>query len=86
MFPIRDDVPSRTYPYATLGLIGNLGHFVFNPASPVQAVGARPLRRTIEREIQNPLALKLLEGEFPEGSRVEVDVDPGACGLKFKKV
>jgi ATP-dependent Clp protease ATP-binding subunit ClpB len=49
------------------------------------AYGARPLRRTIEREIQNPLALRLLEGEFPEGSRVKVDVDPKAGGLKFKK-
>jgi ATP-dependent Clp protease ATP-binding subunit ClpB len=48
------------------------------------AYGARPLRRTIEREIQNPLALRLLEGDFPEGSSVEVDVDPGAGGLKFK--
>ncbi len=50
------------------------------------AYGARPLRRTIEREIQNPLALRLLEGEFPEGSRIEVDVDPAAGGLVFRKV
>ena len=49
------------------------------------AYGARPLRRTIEREIQNPLALKLLEGEFPEGSRIKVDVDSKTGGLKFKK-
>jgi ATP-dependent Clp protease ATP-binding subunit ClpB len=49
------------------------------------AYGARPLKRTIEREIQNPLALRILEGEFPEGSVVEVDVDPKAGGLKFKK-
>jgi ATP-dependent Clp protease ATP-binding subunit ClpB len=47
------------------------------------AYGARPLRRTIEREIQNPLALRLLEGDFPEGSTVEVDVDPASGGLKF---
>jgi ATP-dependent Clp protease ATP-binding subunit ClpB len=50
------------------------------------AYGARPLRRTIEREIQNPLALKLLEGEFPEGSRIKVDVDSRTGGLKFKRV
>ena len=49
------------------------------------AYGARPLRRTIERGIQNPLALKLLEGEFPEGSRIKVDVDPAAGGLKFEE-
>ena len=47
------------------------------------AYGARPLRRTIEREIQNPLALKMLEGEFPEGSAVLVDADPGTGGLSF---
>jgi len=49
------------------------------------AYGARPLRRAIERDIQNPLALRLLEGEFPEGSRVKVDLDAKSGGLKFKK-
>ena len=49
------------------------------------AYGARPLRRTIEREIQNPLALKLLEGEFSEGDKVMVDYDPKAGHLTFKK-
>jgi ATP-dependent Clp protease ATP-binding subunit ClpB len=49
------------------------------------AYGARPLRRTIEREVQNPLALRLLEGEFPEGSLVEVDVDAKSGGLKFRR-
>jgi len=39
------------------------------------AYGARPLRRAIEKRIQNPLALKLLEGEFAEGDTVEIDVD-----------
>lgn len=37
--------------------------------------GARPLKRTIQKEIQNPLALKILAGEFQEGNRVEVDAD-----------
>ncbi|MFP4082208.1 MAG: ATP-dependent chaperone ClpB [Candidatus Aminicenantes bacterium] len=37
--------------------------------------GARPLKRTIQRDIQNPLALKILEGEYSEGDRVRVDVD-----------
>jgi ATP-dependent Clp protease ATP-binding subunit ClpB len=36
--------------------------------------GARPLKRAIQRFIQDPLALKLLEGEFSEGDTVEVDV------------
>jgi len=35
--------------------------------------GARPLKRTIQRLVQDPLALRILEGEFPEGSKVRVD-------------
>ena len=30
--------------------------------------GARPLKRVIQRLLQDPLAMKILEGEFPEGS------------------
>jgi len=37
--------------------------------------GARPLKRVIQQRLQNPLALKLLQGEFREGETVEVDVD-----------
>lgn len=37
--------------------------------------GARPLKRTIQQEIQNPLALKILSGEFKEGDLVKVDVN-----------
>jgi ATP-dependent Clp protease ATP-binding subunit ClpB len=37
--------------------------------------GARPLKRTIQRLIQDPLAVKILEGEFKEGDRVQVDTD-----------
>jgi len=40
------------------------------------AYGARPLKRLIQREIENPLALRLLQGEFRDGDLVEVDVDP----------
>ena len=36
--------------------------------------GARPLKRTIQRLVQDPLAIKLLEGEFAEGDTVTVDV------------
>jgi ATP-dependent Clp protease ATP-binding subunit ClpB len=38
--------------------------------------GARPLRRAIQREIQDPLAMKLLAGEFKEGDRIVVDAGP----------
>jgi ATP-dependent Clp protease ATP-binding subunit ClpB len=45
--------------------------------------GARPLKRTIQRKVLDPLALRVLEGEFREGDRVMVDV--GADGLAFQK-
>jgi ATP-dependent Clp protease ATP-binding subunit ClpB len=35
--------------------------------------GARPLKRTIQRLIQDPLAVKILEGEFKEGDSVKID-------------
>jgi len=38
------------------------------------AYGARPLKRVIQRELQDPLALAILEGEFGEGDTVRVDV------------
>ncbi|MFQ6070148.1 MAG: ATP-dependent chaperone ClpB [Candidatus Aminicenantales bacterium] len=46
--------------------------------------GARPLKRTIQRDIQNPLALKILEGEYREGDAVFVDVN-SEKEIVFKK-
>jgi ATP-dependent Clp protease ATP-binding subunit ClpB len=37
--------------------------------------GARPLKRTLQRRVQNPLAMKLLKGEFKPGQTVEVGYD-----------
>jgi ATP-dependent Clp protease ATP-binding subunit ClpB len=45
--------------------------------------GARPLKRTIQRRVLDPLALQVLEGHFQEGDRITVDV--GDDGLKFEK-
>ena len=45
------------------------------------AFGARPLKRAIQRELQDPLALKILAGEFREGDGIEVD--RGRDGLIF---
>ena len=45
------------------------------------AFGARPLKRAIQRELQDPLALKILAGEFHEGDVIEVD--QGKDGLVF---
>jgi ATP-dependent Clp protease ATP-binding subunit ClpB len=45
--------------------------------------GARPLKRTIQRQLLDPLALKVLEGEFGEGDTIRVDASGG--GLTFAK-
>jgi ATP-dependent Clp protease ATP-binding subunit ClpA len=47
------------------------------------AYGARPLKRTIQRLVQNPLAKKLLSGEFKEGDTIRISA--GKEGLKFVK-
>jgi ATP-dependent Clp protease ATP-binding subunit ClpB len=36
--------------------------------------GARPLKRTIQREVEYPLSKKILQGEFKEGEEVKVDL------------
>ena len=41
------------------------------------AYGARPLKRAIQRLVENPLALRLLEGEFADGDAVRVDAQNG---------
>jgi ATP-dependent Clp protease ATP-binding subunit ClpB len=46
--------------------------------------GARPLKRTIQRRVQDPLALKILAGEFAEGDTVRVDAKGDE--LTFTKV
>jgi len=43
--------------------------------------GARPLRRVIQRQVEDPLALTLLEGRYPEGATVTVDARDGAIVL-----
>jgi ATP-dependent Clp protease ATP-binding subunit ClpB len=48
--------------------------------------GARPLKRAISRYIQDPLALKLLEGAFAPGDTIEVRVNSGGDQLEFNKV
>jgi ATP-dependent Clp protease ATP-binding subunit ClpB len=49
------------------------------------AFGARPLKRAIQRYIQDQLAMHILEGKFKEGDRIVVDVDPDAHELFFSK-
>ncbi|MGH2828218.1 MAG: ATP-dependent chaperone ClpB [Actinomycetota bacterium] len=47
------------------------------------AYGARPLKRLIQRAIENPLALQLLDGTFADGETIEVSAQDG--GLVFTK-
>ena len=45
--------------------------------------GARPLKRTIQKRVLDPLAMRVLEGAFAEGDAIVVDVGPD--GLSFAK-
>ena len=55
-------------------LLGNLG---YDPT-----YGARPLKRVIQKQLVDKLALKLLEGEFAPGDRVRVDAGDGELRLR----
>jgi ATP-dependent Clp protease ATP-binding subunit ClpB len=46
--------------------------------------GARPMRRAVQRLIQDPLALKLINGEFHDGETILVDVAPEGGGLQLQ--
>jgi ATP-dependent Clp protease ATP-binding subunit ClpB len=46
--------------------------------------GARPLKRVIQRLVQDPLALKILEGVYPEGSKISADARLSGDGLEFR--
>jgi ATP-dependent Clp protease ATP-binding subunit ClpB len=48
--------------------------------------GARPMRRAIQRLIQDPLALKLINGEFLEGDTILVDAGAQGNELQFSKL
>ena len=50
------------------------------------AYGARPLRRTIQRLIQDPLAMQILEGKVLPGDRVRVDRDAQKESMRFERV
>ena len=46
--------------------------------------GARPLKRAIQRLLENPLALRLLEGDIGDGSRIVADVDGEGDTIGFR--
>ena len=49
-----------------------------------RAYGARPLKRAIQRLVQDPLAIKILDGEVLHGDHVKIDADPLNNQLKFE--
>ncbi|GHD75403.1 chaperone protein ClpB [Luteimonas padinae] len=54
---------------AAFELLGNVG---FDPV-----YGARPLKRAIQQQLENPLAQKILAGEFGNGDTIRIDADAG---------
>jgi ATP-dependent Clp protease ATP-binding subunit ClpB len=58
-----------------LTLLGNVG---FDPV-----YGARPLKRAIQQQLENPLAREILAGKFVPGDTIAVDAEGGA--LAFRK-
>jgi len=46
--------------------------------------GARPLKRSIQKYIEDPLSERILQGEFGRGDEVEVDLAPGGDQLTFR--
>jgi len=59
-----------------LDLLGNVG---FDPV-----YGARPLKRVIQQQLENPLAKAILEGQFQPGDTIAVDATGGR--LSFRKL
>jgi len=60
---------SLTISEKALDLLGNVG---FDPV-----YGARPLKRAIQQQVENPLSRAILEGHFPPGATVSVDAEHG---------
>ena len=50
------------------------------------AYGARPLRRTVQRLVQDPLAMRILDGSVLPGDLVRVNIDPEKDAMRFVRV
>ncbi len=66
----------------TLELTDAARHAIFT-AGYDRVYGARPLKRATQRMVQDPLAVKILDGSVLHGDRVVVDVDAKSKGLSF---
>jgi len=47
------------------------------------AYGARPLRRVIQKQVENPISSAILRGEFAEGDTIEVDAEDASIKLRL---
>ena len=61
---------------AAMDLLGEAG---FDPV-----YGARPLKRAIQQQVENPLAQRILKGEFGPGAKIEVTAKEGALAFSGK--
>ena len=59
-------------------------HTLFTQRGYDSSYGARPLKRAIQRLMQDPLAMKILDGEVLHGDHVVVDAAPGGKAMAFK--
>ncbi len=50
------------------------------------AYGARPLKRALQRMVQDPLAMKILDGEILHGAHVRIDADRNSNQLRFESM
>jgi ATP-dependent Clp protease ATP-binding subunit ClpB len=48
--------------------------------------GARPMKRAIQRLVSDPLALRLINGDFNDGDTILVDVAPAGAELTFTRL
>lgn len=73
----EQDIAIAVTPYAK-ALLTEIG---FDPI-----FGARPLRRTIQREIENPISSFLIKGELAAGDTIEIDYDGESLKFNIKKM
>lgn len=70
----------------TLKLTPEAEDFLVSAGTNIE-FGARPLKRAIQRELQDPLAIRLLNGEFADGDTIVAELDPDSeeTALIFRK-
>jgi len=71
--------------HITIELTQAARHAIFT-AGYDRAYGARPLKRAIQRMVQDPLAMKILDGEVLHGDHVRIDAHKGSSTLQFEVV